>query len=209
METRKHRPYLNCSLLESDASSLGCTVIIPCSLRVLSKIEVNTVALLTNSFPKKEEKTITGDAFGETSTISTPCTILKKGPQVPTVHPMDSGNGCLLALILETNPTTWPRSLKFSEALQHICVFINAHLSIKRANTVAVFAAHATSRYMAQLTANSTSRIIYPSKELLPRGEDTGKWQFLQEMNDQLVHELKNLFDKGTKIRRMVSLLRM
>lgn len=98
--------------------------------------------------------------------------------------------------------------MQFSEFVQHLCLFINAHLAIKRANTVAVIAAHPTFRHAPCLCLRLVgcakahvgavrSRIVYPSSHPEIDTHDTGKWQPLQHVNDALVCELELLFSEG------------
>ncbi len=69
-----------------------------------------------------------------------------------------------LTVIIDTDPTQWEKvehELSLLELIKAVLVYVNAHISLNTANTVAVIAAH-----------NNESRFLYP-----PHPDDEIKWR--------------------------------
>ncbi|CAI2163012.1 14541_t:CDS:2 [Funneliformis geosporum] len=95
----------------------------------------------------------------------------------------------LLVLIIDTNPLIWTRlakstGLSLKEALQHLMVFINAHLALKHDNEVAVIASHVDVRL-----SEDTDQTI-----------NSNMYQRFKVVNDQVINNMKELFEDLSKL---------
>eukprot|EP01147_Barroeca_monosierra_P010472 gene10472-2602_t len=91
--------------------------------------------------------------------------------------------GVLYALVLDLNPRSWMKleqEMLFEEAMNHICVFINSHLSLKIENKVAVFGA-----------VPQKSAMLYPSSEVTKSTDD--RQDLFAEMNATILNNIAKL----------------
>ncbi|CEG76914.1 hypothetical protein RMATCC62417_11741 [Rhizopus microsporus] len=102
----------------------------------------------------------------------------------------------LLVIILDTNPFAWNDSAKakvplsLDDALNQILVFVNAHLSLKHNNSVAVIASHV-----------GHSKFLYPLHEEMSMNgsrRDANIYPIFQFVTEQVVSNLQKLFNTDT-----------
>ncbi|RUP15723.1 TFIIH subunit Tfb4/p34 [Jimgerdemannia flammicorona] len=99
----------------------------------------------------------------------------------------------LLVIIVDTNPFVWSAApLPLNDALCQILLFINAHLSLKHDNKLAVIASHVgVSKFLYPITDDSEIKSI--AKE--SRGtKDANVYPNFKIVNDQVTAGLKKLF---------------
>ncbi|KAI8816065.1 RNA polymerase II transcription factor B subunit 4 [Fimicolochytrium jonesii] len=112
----------------------------------------------------------------------------------------------LLVLIIDTNPHAWATAandpdqpISFVDVLEHILIFINAHLSLRFDSKLAIIASH-----------SDTSRFLFPA----PENDATGKqeadeakkpantYKQFFDVNQRLVKEIKGMVrdDQNTRL---------
>lgn len=113
----------------------------------------------------------------------------------------DSSRACgLLVVVLDTNPIWWGqqllkvnREITFSQCIDSLLVFCNAHLMLSHKNKLAVIAAHA-----------NNSKFLYPKRDVandamsddgdsLQAGNHDGKYELFAEVDNTVREEIKDL----------------
>ncbi|KAF9925186.1 RNA polymerase II transcription factor B subunit 4 [Linnemannia zychae] len=112
--------------------------------------------------------------------------------RVQFLHPVSENHDSnLLVMVIDTNPFEWEHPsapLKLNEALQHILVFMNAHLAGRHDNKLAVIASHV-----------GVSKFLYPTpNETIPGGKvqtkkDANVYQNFKVVNDAVLTGITRL----------------
>jgi len=108
----------------------------------------------------------------------------------------------LLVILLDTNPHAWAllsSTLPLSKAIANILVFINAHLAVNNANSVAVVASHSHRAVWLYPRPPSSSEDVHMEDEIIGSIENANKYRPFALIEKSVLTSLRELINTTTE----------